>query len=261
MKLVALFVAVLAVGSSALNTAEFTLANAELQALKNAVVAQVAAAQKILSSAFWAEFATLQGIEGQVLTEVNALGSAQLTTDVTALINSIAAKISAKFYPDTVAQTILAPYNAVFSAWYTRISNDIAALNSATPPVNIACLKSVQPSINANITDLTSRIVNKVNQQLAIIQPLFNALNVNINNDLAGVYNNVVSTCGSDSACSVKLVESVLPSVSTKADAYIAQGQTDLANDVATATSKAGDLNTIFNNRYALIESALAKCA
>lgn len=206
MKVAAVLIALVVVSASALDTAEFTLANSKLQKLKDAVVVQVSSAQNALSTAVWVELSYLLEIKSQVMSEVTMLGSTQLVNDVTALINSITAKITAKFYPDTLAQSILAPYGAVFSAWYARLSSDIATLNSTNPPVKIACLKAVQGSINGNITDLTSRIGNKVNQQLTIIQSRFDALNIQINADLAGINNNIGDTCGSDFTCAAGVV-------------------------------------------------------
>lgn len=206
MKFVALFLAVLVASSSALDTAEFTFANSRLQKLKDAVTVQVTNAQDSISHAFWAELSFLMEVRAQVLSEVKKIGNAKVLTDVTALIDSITAKVTAKFSPNTLAQNILAPYVNVLTSWYAKISKDIAVLNSAKAPVKIACLKTVQASINGNITDLPPRVGNKISQQLATIQSRFNAVNTQINAALVGLQTTVATACGLDSACAAARV-------------------------------------------------------
>jgi hypothetical protein len=221
MKFVATFVVVLVASASALNSAQYTFANTKLTSFENALSSQVSNTTNSIVSALNNEFSYLQKLKTNVLNSVNALGNTQVTADVTNLINSIGAEIVAKFNPQAIASSILAPYLAKFANWYAQVSAEVTALNTTTPPVSLACLKSVQGSINGNITDLTSRVTSTFNQQLSTIKARFSALNTAINTDISKIDANIAKSCGNSSPCAAGVIEASLKAVNAKANAYI----------------------------------------
>jgi len=260
MKVFAIFVAVL-VASAAADSAEFTFANQILQSVEQMVVAQINVATTAISTAVNNDLVMFQNFGNSFISLVKATGNAPLLVQANALVNTISAQIAANFNPATVASSILAPYQAILANWYAQVSKQIATLNTANPPVNLACLQSVQSSINGSATNLTKIASNDVTQQLNVINARFTTLNNQMKTNLASLQQQITSTCGSNLLCASLIVGSNIPSINTMALASIQTIVAGLASDVVTAATNAATLQGIFNSYSSNILQQLAVCA
>jgi len=260
MKIVAFLVVVLVASSSA-NTARYNLAVKYLQGLESALTTIVTSAQSNLTAQFKAEITNLQQIEAAVKSEVSSLKSAQVTSNVSAIISTVTTAINTDFVPSTLAKSIVAPFVAAYNAAVVAVLQDIAVLNGTSPPVTLACLQSANSTIQAAITSFVASVNLQVNQQLQSVQQYLNNLNGEIISDLNSIQNSVIASCGTNTTCAVSKVLGLIPGIQLEVNLIIAQQQTAFDNFVSSAGNLAQKLSGTFWSEFPSISGSIVTCS